>query len=420
MEESLMEVVPRLEKRTHYLATFANLATLLGLLGTVMGLINAFAAVATVNPAEKANLLSASISVAMNCTAFGLMTAVPLLFIHALLQTKTTELIDSLEMASVKFLNAVTERSRRRGGLNASRCMSSAGLKDRMRRSYQFRKLERHSRKPAELLLVPMIDIFTVLVTFLLMTAVFSRTVILELKLPPANASSGAAAGAAAGGDRAQGPAAGRRPQHRTAARRCPTPPQRLRLRRADGVSEAGEGEISRRRPRPPSCSRRTPPTTPWCRSWTGCACSRQRAASTLMQAELFPDISIGDAPHGCPGARQRRAGSGAHHEHVQPRPAHAAAPDAPPGRRRAEPDPADRHPLRDGVVPAGVLDRGRGDAEQPRASRSRSRSRSRAEADRGGDAHQDELFVQGELIDQRRRDPRRHRSASSHRCARR
>ena len=111
MEESLMEVVPRLERRTHYLATFANLATLLGLLGTVIGLINAFSAVATVNPAEKANLLSASISVAMNCTAFGLMTAVPLLFIHAFLQTKTTELIDSLEMASVKFLNAITERS---------------------------------------------------------------------------------------------------------------------------------------------------------------------------------------------------------------------------------------------------------------------------------------------------------------------
>ena len=110
MEESLMEVVPRLERRTHYLATFANLATLLGLLGTVTGLIRAFAAVATVNPAEKANLLSASISVAMNCTAFGLLTAVPLLFIHAVLQTKTTELIDSLEMASVKFLNTIIER----------------------------------------------------------------------------------------------------------------------------------------------------------------------------------------------------------------------------------------------------------------------------------------------------------------------
>jgi biopolymer transport protein ExbB len=110
MEESLMGIVPRLEKRTHYLATFANLATLLGLLGTVMGLIGAFSAVATVNPADKANLLSASISEAMNCTAFGLMVAVPLLIIHAVLQTKTTELIDSLEMASVKFLNSIVER----------------------------------------------------------------------------------------------------------------------------------------------------------------------------------------------------------------------------------------------------------------------------------------------------------------------
>jgi biopolymer transport protein ExbB/TolQ len=112
MEESLMEIVPRLEKRTHYLGTFANMATLLGLLGTVIGLISAFAAVSTVNPAEKANLLSASISVAMNCTAFGLMVAVPLVLIHAVLQTKTTELVDSLEMTSVKFLNSITERSR--------------------------------------------------------------------------------------------------------------------------------------------------------------------------------------------------------------------------------------------------------------------------------------------------------------------
>ena len=111
MEESLMEVMPRLEKRTHYLATFANIATLLGLLGTIIGLIRAFTAVSNANPAEKADLLSASISVAMNTTAFGLMVAIPLLLIHTLLQTKTTEIVDSLEMASVKFLNSITERS---------------------------------------------------------------------------------------------------------------------------------------------------------------------------------------------------------------------------------------------------------------------------------------------------------------------
>lgn len=110
LRASLMEIIPHLEKRTHYLATFANLATLLGLLGTVNGLIHAFTAVATANPAEKANLLAASISEAMNCTAFGLMVAVPLLFIHAFLQTKTSALISSLETGAVKFLTLVADR----------------------------------------------------------------------------------------------------------------------------------------------------------------------------------------------------------------------------------------------------------------------------------------------------------------------
>lgn len=109
MEEGLMEVIPRLEKRTHYLATFANIATLLGLLGTIIGLIQAFTAVANANPADKADLLSASISVAMNTTAFGLMAAIPLLLMFTVLQTKTTEIVDSMEMATVKFLNSITE-----------------------------------------------------------------------------------------------------------------------------------------------------------------------------------------------------------------------------------------------------------------------------------------------------------------------
>lgn len=110
MQERMTEIMPRLERRTHYLGTLANIATLLGLLGTVSGLIHAFSAVATVNPAEKANLLSASISEAMNCTAFGLVTAVPFLILHAFLQSKTTQLIESLESASIKFLSALTTR----------------------------------------------------------------------------------------------------------------------------------------------------------------------------------------------------------------------------------------------------------------------------------------------------------------------
>jgi biopolymer transport protein ExbB/TolQ len=110
MEESLIEVIPHLEKRTHYLATLANVGMLMGLLGTVIGLINAFAAVAAVNPAEKAAMLSASISVAMNNTALGLGLAITLLLAHMYLETKTTELVDSLEVASIKFLNSITER----------------------------------------------------------------------------------------------------------------------------------------------------------------------------------------------------------------------------------------------------------------------------------------------------------------------
>jgi biopolymer transport protein ExbB len=107
MEESLMEVTPQLERRTHYLATFANVATLLGLLGTIIGLIHGFSALSGINPAEKQDQLSEAVAVAMNCTAFGLLVAVPFTLIHAWLQSLTDELVDNLEMASVKFLNSL-------------------------------------------------------------------------------------------------------------------------------------------------------------------------------------------------------------------------------------------------------------------------------------------------------------------------
>jgi biopolymer transport protein ExbB len=107
MEEGMMEIVPRLEKRTHYIATFANVITLVGLLGTIIGLIKGFTAVAAVNPAEKAELLSASISIAMNNTAFALSVAIPFLLIHAFLQARTSEIVDGLEAAKISFLNLV-------------------------------------------------------------------------------------------------------------------------------------------------------------------------------------------------------------------------------------------------------------------------------------------------------------------------
>ena len=103
MSEGMMESVPRLEERTGYLAVLANVATLLGLLGTIIGLIAAFTAVANADLAEKAKLLSLSISVAMNTTAFGLIAAIPLLIFHALLTNKTNKIIGGIEMAGVKF-----------------------------------------------------------------------------------------------------------------------------------------------------------------------------------------------------------------------------------------------------------------------------------------------------------------------------
>ena len=106
LEENLVDVIPQLEKRTHYLSALANIAMLMGLIGTIIGLIGGFAAMAQANPAEKASLLAASISVAMNHTALGLTTAITLLLAHLYLETKTTEIVDSLDVASVKFLNA--------------------------------------------------------------------------------------------------------------------------------------------------------------------------------------------------------------------------------------------------------------------------------------------------------------------------
>jgi len=108
MEEEMMAIIPQLEKRTAYISLFANLSTLLGLLGTIIGLIQAFQAVANAAASEKAALLSASISEAMNCTAFGLIVAIPLLVLSLFLTTKAGNIIDSLEMASLKTLNIIS------------------------------------------------------------------------------------------------------------------------------------------------------------------------------------------------------------------------------------------------------------------------------------------------------------------------
>ncbi len=104
-DEALMEVMPRLEARLHYLPNLANVATLIGLLGTIMGLIEAFTAVAVADPAQKAALLAKGISVAMNTTAFGLVVAIPMMLIYTFLQAWTNRVIDRLDEYALKLVN---------------------------------------------------------------------------------------------------------------------------------------------------------------------------------------------------------------------------------------------------------------------------------------------------------------------------
>ncbi len=124
MEESMMEIVPQLEKRTPYIALLSNIATLLGLLGTIMGLIEAFTAVANASPAMKADLLSGSISVAMNTTAFGLMAAIPLLLCHAKITAIEDLIVDNLDTAFIKMLNSINDFTKRKLGSNDDKTIS--------------------------------------------------------------------------------------------------------------------------------------------------------------------------------------------------------------------------------------------------------------------------------------------------------
>ncbi len=112
-EEEILESVTRLERRTAYLPTLANVATLLGLLGTIIGLIQSFQAISVADPSQKATLLAQGISVAMNTTAFGLIVAIPTMLAYAWLHARTTKIMDSLELYVSKLLNLLARSASR-------------------------------------------------------------------------------------------------------------------------------------------------------------------------------------------------------------------------------------------------------------------------------------------------------------------
>ena len=115
IDAASLEVIPKLERRLSYLSLIANLATLLGLLGTI-GLIGAFGAIALADPSQRQAILSKGISEAMNCTAFGLLTAIFTMIAHSLLSNKANRILEEIDEFGVKLLDLLSARKYRQAG----------------------------------------------------------------------------------------------------------------------------------------------------------------------------------------------------------------------------------------------------------------------------------------------------------------
>lgn len=113
IDAASLEIIPKLERRIPYLALIANLATLLGLLGTIFGLIKSFGAVALADPAQRQAILAAGISEAMNATAFGLVTAIFTMIAHSMLSARSTKILEEIDEFGVKLLDLLSARKYR-------------------------------------------------------------------------------------------------------------------------------------------------------------------------------------------------------------------------------------------------------------------------------------------------------------------
>ncbi|MBI3557782.1 MAG: MotA/TolQ/ExbB proton channel family protein, partial [Deltaproteobacteria bacterium] len=113
IDAASLEVVPKLEKRLNYLALIANIATLLGLLGTITGLISSFGAIAIGEASKRQEILAKGISEAMNCTAFGLIVAISTMVLHSVLSTRATRIVEDIDEFGVKLLDLLSARKYR-------------------------------------------------------------------------------------------------------------------------------------------------------------------------------------------------------------------------------------------------------------------------------------------------------------------
>ena len=110
VDGAALEMIPKLERRLPYLATIANIATLMGLLGTIWGLMDSFAAIGQADAAQRQELISKGISEAMNCTAFGLFTAIFTMIVHSMLSNKATRILEDIDEFGVKLVDLLSER----------------------------------------------------------------------------------------------------------------------------------------------------------------------------------------------------------------------------------------------------------------------------------------------------------------------
>jgi biopolymer transport protein ExbB/TolQ len=113
IDAASLEVIPKLERRLPYLALIANIATLLGLLGTISGLIKAFAAIELADPAQRQAILSKGIALAMNATALGLITAIFTMITHSILTGKANKILEEIDEFGVKLLDLLSARKYR-------------------------------------------------------------------------------------------------------------------------------------------------------------------------------------------------------------------------------------------------------------------------------------------------------------------
>jgi biopolymer transport protein ExbB/TolQ len=113
MEAATMKAVPLVSKRVPYLGMIANVSTLLGLLGTIMGLIESFKGVAQADAAAKQDILSKGIAVAMFTTAFGLVAAIPAMISFTILQSRQNTVISTIETKATDLFNYLSARNRR-------------------------------------------------------------------------------------------------------------------------------------------------------------------------------------------------------------------------------------------------------------------------------------------------------------------